>query len=92
MEFVQFISFSEGIDVRQFGTLQAHKDSILLTQKITNQYGLRSVHYCATEYWTDVPFDMKLSPPVNIFHKNVNICLLTFKKLITTFLQLCGNI
>ena len=31
--------------VHQFGTRQASKDDIFLTQKNTNQYGLRSIHY-----------------------------------------------
>ena len=59
--------FDSVASVHQYGTRQAGKDNIFLTQKNTNQYGLRSVHYHGAKCWNDIPVDIKRSPSVNIF-------------------------
>ena len=45
--------------VHHYGTRQATKDDIFLTQKNTLQYGLRSVRYCGAKCWNDIPVDIK---------------------------------
>ena len=58
-----------------YGTRQASKDDIFLTQKITNQYGLRSIHYHGSKCWNDIPVDIKRSPSVNIFRQRLKAFL-----------------
>ena len=61
--------------VHQYGTRQASKDDILLTQKNTNQYGLRSIHYHGSKCWNDISVEIKRSPSVNIFRQRLKAFL-----------------
>ena len=61
--------------VHQYGTRQASKDDIFLTQKNTNQYGLRSIHYHGSKCWNDIPVEIKRSPSVNIFRQRLKAFL-----------------
>ena len=67
--------FDSVASVHQYGTRQAGKDNIFLTQKNTNKYGLRSVHYHGAKCWNDIPVDIKRSPSVNIFRQKLKAFL-----------------
>ena len=67
--------FKSVASVHQYGTRQAGKDDIFLTQKNTNQYGLRSIHYHGSKCWNDIPVDIKRSPSANIFRQRLKAFL-----------------
>ena len=71
-----FHNFFESVtSVYQYGTRQANKDNIFLTQKGINQCGCRSEYYCGDKCWNEIPLDIKRSPSANIFLKNVETYL-----------------
>ena len=73
--------FKSVASVHQYGTRQADKHDIFLTQKNTNQYGLRSIHYHGSKCWNDIPVDIKRSSSVNIFRQRLKAFLFEKKLL-----------
>ena len=67
--------FKSVASVHQYGTRQAGKDDIFLTQKNTNQYGLRSIHYHGSKCWNYIPVDIKRSPSANISRQRLKAFL-----------------
>ena len=55
--------------VHQYGTRQAKKNDIFITQKNTLQYCLRSVRYFGAKCWNDIPIDIKSSPSACSFRQ-----------------------
>ena len=71
-----FHSFFELVgSVHQYGTWQAIKSNIFLTQKNTLRYGLGSVRYCGAKYWNGIPVDIKQSPSVCSFRQKIKAFL-----------------
>ena len=67
--------FKSVASIHQYSTRQARKDNIFLTQKITNQYGLRSIHHRGSKSWNEIPLDIKQSPSVHIFRQRLKAFL-----------------
>lgn len=57
--------------VHQYGTRQATKNDIFLTQNNTVQYGLKSVRYHGAKCWNDIPLNIKNSPSAISFRRNL---------------------
>ena len=73
---VCFHNFFETLaSFHQYGTRQANKGDIFLTQQNTKQYGLRSVRYFGAKCWNDIPVDIKRSPSVSIFRQKLKAFL-----------------
>ena len=57
--------------VHQYGTRQASKNDIFLTQKNTVQYGLRSVRFFGAKCWNNIPMVIKSSPSARSFRQKL---------------------
>ena len=57
--------------VHQYGTRQASKNNIFLTQKNTVQYGLRSVRFFGAKCWNNIPIVIKRSPSARSFRQKL---------------------
>ena len=57
--------------VHQYGTRQASKNDIFVTQKNILQYGLRSVRYFGAKCWNSIPFDLECSPSAPSFRQKL---------------------
>ena len=56
--------------VHQYGTRQASRNNIL--EQKTMQYGIRSFQYCGAKMWNAITVEVKKSPSVTSFRKNLN--------------------
>lgn len=71
-----FHSFFDFVgSVHQYGTRQATKNDIYLTQKNTLQYGIRSVRYYGAKCWNEIPINIKTSPSSNHFRQKLKAFL-----------------
>ena len=57
--------------VHQYGTRQASKNDIFITQKNTLQYGLRSVRYFGAKCWNNLPMVIKSSQSACSFRQEL---------------------
>ena len=57
--------------VHQYGTWQASKNDIFITQKNTLQYGLRSVRYFGAKCWNNLPMVIKSSQSACSFRQKL---------------------
>ena len=57
--------------VHQYGTRQAKKNDIFITQKNTLRYGLRSLRYFGAKCWNDISIDIKSSPSACSFRQKL---------------------
>ena len=62
-------------DVHQYDTRQAREGGIFMTQPNTLQYGLRSVRYAGAKSWNSIPFNIKQSPSVTSFRRQLKLFL-----------------
>ena len=70
-----FHSFFDLVEsVHQYGTWQASRNNVL-THRNTMQYGIRSLCYCGAKMWNAIPIEVKKSPSLISFCKNLKSCL-----------------
>ena len=62
-------------NVYQYGTRQASKGDIFLSQKNTLKYGIRSVQYYGAKCWNDIPDYITRSPSIKSFQQNLRSLL-----------------
>ena len=62
-------------DVHQHDTRQARKGDIFMTRHDTLQYGERSIRYTGAKSWNNIPFNIKQSPSVTSFRRQVKLHL-----------------
>ena len=62
-------------DVHQHDTRQARKGDIFMTRHNTLQYGERSIRYTGAKSWNNIPFNIKQSPSVTSFRRQVKLHL-----------------
>ena len=62
-------------DVHQRDTRQARKGDIFMTRHNTLQYGERSIRYTGAKSWNNIPFNIKQSPSVMSFCRQVKLHL-----------------
>ena len=63
--------FNTLASVYQYGTQQAGKGDISLTQKNTQLYGLQSIQYHGSTCCNTIPLDIKQSPSVHLFRQRL---------------------
>ena len=69
---VLFHNFFEILsDAHQHDTRQACKGDIFMTRHNTLQYGESSIRYTGAKSWNNIPFNIKQSPSVTSFRRQL---------------------
>ena len=62
-------------DVHQHDTRQARKGDIFMARHNTLQYGERSIRYSGAKSWNNIPLNIKQSPSVTSFRRQLKLHL-----------------